>query len=138
MTNPSVLLDTGPLVAFLNGRDYYHDWTVNVLNQTKFPLFTCDAVLSEACFLLRNFAAGPEKVMELMRRGLVISDFNISDQVDDVKILLRKYKKLPISFADACLIKMSELKKNSIVMTLDSDFKIYRKGRGNVIPTITP
>lgn len=54
MIHQKVLLDTGPLVAFLNKRDQYHSWTVSELASMAPTLLTCEAVLSESCFLLQR------------------------------------------------------------------------------------
>jgi predicted nucleic acid-binding protein len=71
-----VILDTGPLVAFLNGRDRCHEWAMLQWAQIDPPLLTCEAVLSEACFLLRGIEGGQAAVLELLRRGVVHLAFN--------------------------------------------------------------
>ncbi len=136
--NNQIIIDTGPLVAFLNKRDYYHSWADYQLGFVSNQLVTCEAVITETCFLLRNIPKGQETVFELLKRGLIKIDFDIENEVEAITKLMRKYKDVPISLADACLIKMSEQIKNSIIFTLDSDFKLYRKNRVNVIPTIMP
>ncbi|MCF6271126.1 MAG: PIN domain-containing protein [Melioribacteraceae bacterium] len=136
--NSQIIIDTGPLVAFLNKRDSYHSWADYQLGFVSNQLITCEAVITEACFLLRNIPKGQETVLELLKRDLIKIDFNLEEEVVAISKLLKKYSDVPISLADACLIKMSEQVKNSIVITLDSDFKIYRKNRVNVIPTIMP
>ncbi len=135
--NNQIIIDTGPIVAFLNKRDNYHSWADFQLNYTL-QLVTCEAVITEACFLLRNIPKGQETVLELLKRGLIKIDFDIEEEVEAISKLMKKYKDVPISLADACLIKMSEQIKNSTILTLDSDFKLYRKNRVNVIPTIMP
>ena len=136
--NNQIIIDTGPLVAFLNKRDYYHSWADYQLGFVSNQLVTCEAVITETCFLLRNIPKGQETVFELLKRGLIKIDFDIENEVEAISKLMRKYKDVPISLADACLIKMSEQIKNGIIFTLDSDFKLYRKNRVNVIPTIMP
>ena len=136
--NSQIIIDTGPLVAFLNKRDNYHSWADFQLGFVSNQLVTCEAVITETCFLLRNIPKGQETVFELLKRGLIKIDFNIESEVETISKLMKKYKDVPISLADACLIKMSEQIKNSIVITLDSDFRLYRKNRVNVIPTIMP
>lgn len=136
--NSQIIIDTGPLVAFLNKRDNYHSWADFQLGFISNQLVTCEAVITEACFLLRNIPKGQETVLKLLKRGLIKIDFDIESEVEAISKLMKKYKDVPISLADACLIKMSEQIKNSIVITLDSDFKLYRKNRVNVIPTIMP
>ncbi|MBW2703264.1 MAG: PIN domain-containing protein [Deltaproteobacteria bacterium] len=133
-----VIVDTGPIVAFLNQRDHYHRWAVQELSNLQPPLLTCEAVLSEACFLMRRFGDGARSVMELVRRGLILTEFNLSDEVEPIDKLLAKYKDVPISLADACLVRMSEQISQSIVFTLDSDFRLYRKHGRQVIPTRMP
>ncbi len=134
----SILLDTGPLVAFLNKNDEHHEWVISRFTDITPPLLTCESVLSEACFLLRNFDYGATKIMTLVERQLITLPFRLEDELAAIKELLRKYKDLPMSLADACLVRMSEQTTGSTVFTLDRDFKIYRKNKRMVIPTIMP
>ncbi|VAX21625.1 hypothetical protein MNBD_IGNAVI01-1007 [hydrothermal vent metagenome] len=138
MNRHTVIIDTGPLVAFLNRKDAYHDWAVYQLSNITYPVFTCEAVISEACFLLKKFHNGAESVLELIERGLIKISFDLEEEIERIKKLVSRYENISISFADACIIRMSEQSRNSNVLTLDSDFKIYRKNRGNVIPVIMP
>lgn len=133
-----VILDTGPLVSFLNRRDKYHEWSVSQWDQIAPPLLTCEAVLSEACFLLRNLPTGQTKVLELLRRGAMSVPFRIDESLEQLKWLLQKYSDVPISLADACLVRMSELCAGSYILTLDNDFRIYRKTKRQVIPLLSP
>jgi len=135
---PRVLLDTGPLVAFLNRRERFHAWALEELNEIEPPLFTCEAVLSEAGFLLRHDPAGPAAVLELVRDGLIEAGFNLQDEVTAVCQILRRYRARRVSLADACLVRMAELHANGVVLTLDSDFRIYRMHGRQVIPTRMP
>ena len=133
-----VLLDTGPLVAFLNRRDEYHEWAMAQWGQIAPPMLTCEAVLSEACFLLSRMHGGSEPVMDLLQRKIVIPSFRLEDQIRPVQKLLQKYRSVPMSLADACLIRMSELYPENRVLTLDSDFSLYRRNGRQVIPVIMP
>jgi predicted nucleic acid-binding protein len=134
----SVIIDTGPLVALLNRRERLHGWTKDVLDTIEPPIFTCEPVLSEACFLLRDIDGGPGAVLELVARGIVRTDFHVGAEIDSLRILMRKFASVPMSLADACLVRMTELDPRSVVLTLDSDFRIYRRNRRQVIPTISP
>ncbi len=49
-----------------------------------------------------------------------------------------KYNNVPMDFADACLVTMSEEEKDSLVVTLDRDFSIYRRNGPQVIPVLRP
>lgn len=133
-----VLLDTGPLVAFLNRRDAYCDWASQQWRQIAPPLLTCEAVISEACFLLGETKGRGDAVVQLLERGVIRIPFHIEDHIQSVKKLLVKYQSVPISLADACLVRMSELHSSSHVLTLDSDFNVYRKHGRQIIPTIMP
>jgi predicted nucleic acid-binding protein len=134
----SVIVDTGPLVALLNRRERHHAWACKVMDTIEPPIFTCDAVLSEACFLLREADGGSDAVLELVARGIVRSDLHVMSEIDSLRALMRKFASVPMSLADACLVRMTELDPKTVVLTLDSDFGIYRRNRRQVIPTISP
>ena len=133
-----VILDTGPLVAFLNARDRHHQWSTSQWGQIAPPLLTCEAVLSESCFLLRGIKGGQTAVLELMKRGVLSLPFRIDDSLKEITRLLRKYSDIPMSLADACLVRMSELFSDSPVFTLDDDFRVYRKNKSQAVPILTP
>lgn len=134
----NVLLDTGPLVAFLNRRDKFHIWALAQWDQIRPPMLTCESVIFEACFLLAGTSTGIDSVMQLIQRKIATVSFHLDEHIRPVKKLLLKYRSVPISLADACLIRMSELHPDSHIFTLDSDFKLYRKDRRRIIPTIMP
>ncbi|MGH9366921.1 MAG: type II toxin-antitoxin system VapC family toxin [Thermoanaerobaculia bacterium] len=134
----SVLVDTGPLVAFLNARDRHHEWTKAVLSSVQAPLFTCDAVLSEACFLLRHTRGGADAVLKLVERGLLRAAFRLEAETPPVRRLLARYANVPMSLADACLVRMSEQMSDAVLLTLDRDFKVYRRHGRHVIRTMMP
>ena len=133
-----VILDTGPLVALLNRRDRYHGWAADQWSRIGPPLFTCEAVLAEACFLVQPFAGGQAAILDLVRRGVLDLSFRLADETKAVSRLLNKYRDAPMSLADGCLVRMAELHAEGAVMTLDSDFRFYRKNGRHVIPALTP
>lgn len=135
---PRVLVDTGPLVAFLNRADRYYKWAVDRAAAISPPLFTCEAVVSEACFLLRDIPNAPDALLELVKRKLVTVPFQLESEITAVKKLMTRYANVPMSLADACLVRMSEQYAGSTVLTLDRDFRIYRRLGRQVIPVITP
>ena len=134
----SILLDTGPLVAFLNRRDKFHKWAMAQWGQIAPPMLTCEAVVSEACFLLAGTSKGSDSVMQLIQRKIISISFRLDENIQPVRKLLAKYCSVPMSLADACLVRMSELDQSSQVFTLDSDFNLYRKDGRRIIPTIMP
>lgn len=133
-----VILDTGPLVALLNARDQWHDWTRRQLATIAPPLLTCEAVISEACFLVQRAGGDPEWVLRQCRIGLVALPFTLAAEMEQVATLMHKYSDVPMSLADACLVVMAQSFDTSPVLTLDSDFRIYRKDVRTPIPLIIP
>ena len=131
---PSVLLDTGPLVAYLCPRDSYHDWAVDQFAAAQSSFLTCEAVLTETCFLVARYRQPPMRVLELTARGLVRIALDFEDNVKPIQALMQRYANVPMSFADACLVRMTEMTALP-VCTLDSDFTIYRK-HGRTAPTL--
>lgn len=134
-----VLADTGPIVAYLNGRDRHHAWAVGVFKQLRPPLLTCEAVLSEAVFLLRLAPGGGDRVMDLVARGVLEVRFDLQREAAAVTGLLRRNRTLPMDMADACLVRMSELHGECVLLTVDSEFRdVYRRNGRQVIPTLLP
>ena len=134
----SLILDTGPLVAFLNRRDGHHGWATEQWSLAAPPFLTCEVVIAEACFLVQPFAGAQAALLDLISRGVLDLSFQLADESQAVARLLNKYRDVPMSLADACLVRMAELHVQGIVLTLDSDFSIYRKNGRQVIPAITP
>ena len=134
----STILDTGPLVAFIKRQDDYHDWAKATLQTSQYPFITCEAVITEACFLLSKVYKGEEAVMPLLNDDVIQVNFQMADYTVALSKLMIQYESLPMSLADACLVKMAELNPDSSVMTLDSDFKIYRMHRNKTIPVVMP
>ena len=138
MKSKRIILDTGPLVAFLNKSDHFHEWTVMQFAQLSPPFFTCESVISEVCFLLRHTENGAQNTFKFLERELIQIPFNLQAEATAIVSLLTKYKNVPMSLADACLVRMSEQISDSVICTLDGDFKIYRKDKRKVIPVIMP
>ena len=133
-----VILDTGPLVAFINKRDKYHDWALDQWSQVAPPFLTCESVISEACFLLRKYSDGIDAVLEMMLRNIISVTFRLNNNLAEIREIMKKYGNVPISLADACLVRMSEKEKSSEILTTDRDFLIYRRFGTKRIPTIMP
>ena len=131
-------VDAGPLVALLNERDMHHDWASATLDAIEPPLYTCEAVISEACYLVRRLPRGPQTVLSLVSKGLVVVDFHVDDEIAAVERLVAKYASVPMSFADACLVRMSELHPDVTIVTVDTDFTVYRRHGRDVIALLMP
>lgn len=132
------IVDAGPLVAFFNKADSHHDWSAAQLARLAPPLLTCEAVLSETCFLLASGGLNPALALDAVARGALRVDFSLGAEVEAVRRLMTRYRDVGISLADACLVRMSEIHARSEVMTIDRDFLIYRRDGRRTIPLIAP
>ena len=132
----SVLVDAGFLVALLSSRDSHHRWAATLAPDYTPPWRTCEAVLSEAFHLLGT--RGAPGLSALLRRRALIAAFQLDNDVDSVTKLLLKYADVPMSLADACLVRMSETLPDPIILTTDSDFRIYRRHSRQMVPCKIP
>jgi predicted nucleic acid-binding protein len=132
-----VLLDTGPLVAYLYPKDTHHEWAVEQFATLDLPFITCEPVLSEACFLVARNGQQPTRVLELVGRGAIRIAFDLSDELAAVRALMERYANVPMSLADACLVRLAEMTRLPIC-TLDRDFAVYRAHRRRTLDLITP
>jgi predicted nucleic acid-binding protein len=135
-----VFVDTGPIVALLDRRDTHHEWAKREIAHLREPLLTCEAVVSEVFFLLSGVRGGNATLIALLRDGLVRMAANFSYRVHAAEILdrLERYSSVPMSFADACLVRISEIERDCLVFTTDRDFLTYKRNRRQSIPLISP
>jgi uncharacterized protein len=133
-----VILDAGPLVALLSVRDERHAWAQDAIQRLEPPLSTCDPVITEACYLLRHTRRGVDGVLSLVARGLVKAEFQVAPEIENIRRLMAKYASVPMSLADACLVRMSELSPRAAVLTMDRDFRVYRRNGRQAVPVIMP
>jgi predicted nucleic acid-binding protein len=132
----SALADVGFLVALLSRRDRNHRWAAAQSERLVLPWTTCEAALSEAFHLLG--ATGRPALAELLRRGAVVPRFELGSELPRVLKLMQKYASVPMSLADACLVRMSEILADPVVLTTDSDFRVYRRHSRQYVPCIMP
>jgi predicted nucleic acid-binding protein len=130
MNRPGVLLDTGPLVALLSKNDANHDRARQIFADCAPPFRCCEAVVAEACFLMRKVhPAGPADVAALGARGVFIIAVPAQEHWAAIAALMKKYSDRPISFADACLIQCAGIHQEGRIATFDSDFAVYKWAR---------
>lgn len=132
----SVLVDAGFLVALLTRRDSNHHWAEAETAKHPPPWKTCEAALSEAFYLVGQ--KGTPALAAMMQRGAVVCAFSLSDDADAVLALMDKYADVPMSLADACLVRMSETLPKPLLLTTDSDFRIYRRHSRQAVPCVLP
>jgi predicted nucleic acid-binding protein len=122
----------------LNEAESHHLWAAEQFTHLPPPLLTCEAVLTEACFLVARRGGDPADVFQLVARGAVRLEFSLAAELEPVRQLMHRYADAGVSLADACLVRMSELLEPCQVLTLDRDFLIYRRHGRRTIPLIAP
>jgi uncharacterized protein len=138
MSKGTILLDTGPLVSFLAAGARHHQWAVGQWKRLSPPLLTCEAVLTEAAFLLKREGRDADALFELLDRGVIRIGLSVDEEKADLRALMLRYRNRPMSLADACLVRLSEMNPTREVLTLDADFRIYRRHGNKVIPVLMP
>ena len=136
--NLGVLLDSGPLVAYLASDEAHHAWATEQFRQHDGPIITCEAVISEAWFLLRRQPRHLSRLRAMLADGVFDLSFHLEDHAAVISRMMDRYHDVPMSLADACLVRLSEVHPRLPLLTLDSDFKIYRRHGRQLIPVITP
>jgi predicted nucleic acid-binding protein len=132
----SVIADASFLAALIDRRERHHDWAIVVARQYPRPWQTCEAILAEAFFVLDH--QGSVALMTLLKRDQLLVPFRIGDHKQAVVTLMQKYADLPMSFGDACLVRMTELLPEPVVLTTDSHFRVYRRNGRQVVPCVLP
>lgn len=135
MTN-LVVVDTGPLVAAFDRRDALSHRAAMGLKTIRGPMRTCEPVLAEAWFLLQRVPTAWEKLTSWIDRGIIVIDFELEPNRAAVFALMRKYRDLPMSLADACLVTMADADRDSRIFTFDRHFARYRYPSRRKIKTI--
>jgi predicted nucleic acid-binding protein len=123
-----VLLDTGCIVALLDRSEERHGACVSALENVSSPLVTSEAVIAEACYLLRRLPGAVDAVLENVERGIFNLPLRLAERAPSIRRLLKKYARVPMDLADACLVDLADELTTGDILTLDSDFHIYRWG----------
>jgi predicted nucleic acid-binding protein len=131
-------MDTGPVVALLCADDKHHAWAVEQSKYAPAVVFCCDAVISEALFLLKRAGHDGDQLFAMLDTGFLRSSFDFQSEHRQVRNLIRRYRDQPMAFADACLVRMSEIQQDSCVWTLDRDYQFYRKSGRRSISLVAP
>ena len=134
----NVIIDAGPLIAFLDKREHYHDFAMQQVKKLQAPFFTCESVLSETFFLLQRANVSQQSLLELLNTDKIKIAFSYARHVNRVHKIVENYANLPASFADACLVSMYEDTREAKIFTLDTDFTVYRTDGGDPLSLIHP
>ncbi|MBE0544780.1 MAG: PIN domain-containing protein [Verrucomicrobia bacterium] len=133
-----VLLDTGPLVGLMDAREASHAWAVSAFQRVRPPLWTCQAVLTETCFLLRNQPSALARLRHKVQDGHFVDGFDFRTMTPRAMALMERYANVPMSFADACLVTLAENQPEARLFTLDRDFLVYCRHGNQPLTLLAP
>jgi uncharacterized protein len=127
-----ILVDTSPLVALFDPKDWQHDRCVQALKRIREPVLTTVPVLTEAFHMLRPESTGSDRLREFVEKGgLSIWLFNRPSLTRAFE-LMERYADHPMDLADASLVVAAESLGARKVFTVDrKDFETYRIRRGH-------
>ncbi|MGH9524745.1 MAG: type II toxin-antitoxin system VapC family toxin [Terriglobales bacterium] len=131
----NAIVDTGFVVALVNSDDIHHQWALDVSPNFTPPALTCEAVLTEAAFHLHS----ADLVLEMVESGFLKIAFEANKHISALKEFATRYADRRPDFADLCLVRMSELFPDRVVLTIDEgDFRVYRRNKRDMIPLLCP
>lgn len=132
----SVLIDSGPLIALFDKDDFFHKKLIRFLKNNTFRLVSTLPVLTEVSHMLDFSLQAQVNFLEwVLREGVIIQEIN-STHIPRIIELTKKYRDLPMDFADASLVITSELTGIKEIISIDSDFDIYRLPKKEMIKNI--
>ena len=118
MAKTDVLIDAGPLAAAFYQRDQHYEWARRQVSHISPPVYTCEAVLSEAFHLLERVPQGAQKLLDFLERGFV---------------------EVPFAYAEhAGLVRMAGRRREAQVFTTEADFRVYRTTGGARLDVLAP
>lgn len=134
----SWLLDTGPLVAYLDAGDSSHAAVSACLESFSGRLFTSSAVITEAMHFVSPIPGGPALLVEFLTAGgVAVLDFSEPSELQDAVSLMERYSDTPMDFADATLVLLAERLGVLEIVTLDRrGFSAYRTRRGEAFTLV--
>jgi uncharacterized protein len=133
-----VLVDTGVLVALVDPDTREHQWAQDWSKRLPQPFLTSEPVLTETAFVLARDGFDADELFALAEGGLLRVGLCFEDERASLRELMARYRDVPMSLADATLVRLAELNEDARVFTLDADFRIYRRHRRKIIPVLMP
>jgi len=130
-------MDTGPVVAYFSRREANHQWATEQFETLELPFITCEPVITEVSFLAARHGQQARLVLELISRGVLKVGFRLDHEIRAIQSLIQRYANVPMSLADACLVRLAEVTRLPIC-TLDRDFAIYRAHGRHPLKLIMP
>jgi predicted nucleic acid-binding protein len=130
------LIDAGPLIALFDKSDNYHERILKFMQKFEGRLVSTWAVITEVLYMLDfNVQVQVDFLRWIGRGALEIPELSL-DHISRIIELSQKYSDVPMDFADATLIVISEIEKIDEIITIDSDFQVYRNIRKEMLRNI--
>ncbi|MCU0821209.1 MAG: PIN domain-containing protein [Spirochaetes bacterium] len=135
----STIVDAGPLIALFDKDDFYHKQVIAFFKGYSGRLISTWPVITETSHMLSFNSHVQIDFLNWLNRGAVeIIDFG-SEKIDRLIELFEKYSDVPIDLADGSLLVVSEITGIRDILTIDSDYHIYRlKNRKSLINLLDP
>jgi len=122
----TVLVDAGPLIALFDKDDYHHKPIKRFMSVNNFKLITTIAVITETSHMLDfNVQTQIDFLKWINEKGIIIHEIQQKD-IQRIIELSVKYSDIPMDFADATLVLAAEHTGIRKIISVDSDFEIYR------------
>jgi predicted nucleic acid-binding protein len=131
------IMDSGPLVAWFAKRDSHHEWATRVIDDLPVGALVCEAVLAEVCHLVAKDGVPAATVLKLVEQNDLVL-VSLVGEIPAIRALMERYKDAPMDFADACVVRMTELNPEATVCTTDGHFRFFRKSSGEIIGLLAP
>ncbi|TGM60108.1 type II toxin-antitoxin system VapC family toxin [Leptospira meyeri] len=132
----AALIDSGPIIALFNSKDKFHKPTLKFLKSYTGELISTWPVVTEVVYILSFSVHAQTDFLEWIERGSVqIVDLNLED-LKYIKNRMKKYSDLPMDLADASLMCISEKKGIERIISIDSDFSIYKNLKGKYLQNL--
>jgi predicted nucleic acid-binding protein len=133
-----VLLDSGVIVSAFDRSERSHRACAEAIVSNSLVLVTCEAVIAESCYLLRNIRGAPDAVLANVAAGIFHIPIVLSQSAEKIRRILHKYRDRVPDLADACLIHLATELNTAEILTLDRDFEVYRWGRNSAFQMLIP
>jgi predicted nucleic acid-binding protein len=131
------IVDTGPLVGWINSRDQWHGWSLATMQALAPPLLTCEAVIAEASWQLAPSREAVDRLYSLVDAGALRVVDLLPEHMPHLRALCAKYPQM--DFCDAAIVRLAEMFPRATIITTDSaHFTIYRRFRDKPLALLHP
>ncbi len=132
----NALIDSGPIFALFDAKDSYHKLVKKFLQTYTGKLITTWPVLTEVLYLLSYSIKAQQDFLEWIDRGAIELIEHSSSDIKYIKDRMNKYSDVPMDLADVSLMCISEKEKIKHIISVDSDFSIYKNSNGKYLTNL--